>query len=388
MTKLYSRAFASVPEEVKHDEELSEKMALIQQFIRPENLDIQPNFQNETSWLLAQKEIQKINMYKAPRDKLVCILNCCKVINNLLLNAALASNEDPPGADEFLPVLIYVTIKANPPQLHSNLLYIQRYRRQSRLVSEAAYFYTNMLSAESFIFNVNAQSLSMDEVEFGKNMESARAVIAGLSAYTENASNSTNSDTELPEDKKPKTLSWTPKNLLNFLPARGDQQPNQGTIKLAETKVEPEVRGSLTLEGSSISDLERKGAGSLLKKDQISRTFREYPYLYARAGDLTVEDVEALLGSYKLLVLKYVSLSKGIGRNSSLPDLALQRTTGKELEGSSDSRMTDMDNEMAELEKENLDGIARVDSMDVLSVSGLVPSDASLAEELCRASSG
>lgn len=50
-------------------------------------------------------------MYKAPRDKLVCILNCCKVINNLLLNVSIASNENPPGADDFLPVLIYVTIK-------------------------------------------------------------------------------------------------------------------------------------------------------------------------------------------------------------------------------------------------------------------------------------
>ena len=62
---------------------------------------------------LAQKELQKINMYKAPRDKLVCILNCCKVISNLLLNASIAAKENPPGADEFLPVLIYVTIKVN-----------------------------------------------------------------------------------------------------------------------------------------------------------------------------------------------------------------------------------------------------------------------------------
>lgn len=50
-------------------------------------------------------------MYKAPRDKLTCILNCCKVIGNLLLNASLASKDNPPGADEFLPVLIYVTLK-------------------------------------------------------------------------------------------------------------------------------------------------------------------------------------------------------------------------------------------------------------------------------------
>ena len=60
---------------------------------------------------LAQKELQKINMYKAPRDKLVCILNCCKVINNLLHNASMASNEGTHGADEFLPILIYVTLK-------------------------------------------------------------------------------------------------------------------------------------------------------------------------------------------------------------------------------------------------------------------------------------
>lgn len=62
-------------------------------------------------------------MYKAPRDKLVCILNCCKVISNLLVNASLASKEDHPGADEFLPVLIYVTIKVILVSLHIHVLF-------------------------------------------------------------------------------------------------------------------------------------------------------------------------------------------------------------------------------------------------------------------------
>lgn len=53
MTKLFTRVFASLPDDVKQDQELSEKMALVQQFIRPENLDIKPNFQNETSWLVS-----------------------------------------------------------------------------------------------------------------------------------------------------------------------------------------------------------------------------------------------------------------------------------------------------------------------------------------------
>jgi hypothetical protein len=29
---------------------------------------------------LARAEILKVNHYKAPRDKLICVLNCCKVI--------------------------------------------------------------------------------------------------------------------------------------------------------------------------------------------------------------------------------------------------------------------------------------------------------------------
>lgn len=53
MTKLFSRVFASLPDDVKLDDQLSEKMSLIQQFIRPENLDITPAFQNETSWLVS-----------------------------------------------------------------------------------------------------------------------------------------------------------------------------------------------------------------------------------------------------------------------------------------------------------------------------------------------
>ena len=51
------------------------------------------------------------------------------------------------GADDFLPVLIYVVIHANPPQLASNLEYIQRFRMISRMASESAYFFTQLVSA-------------------------------------------------------------------------------------------------------------------------------------------------------------------------------------------------------------------------------------------------
>ncbi|KAH6775035.1 Vacuolar sorting protein 9 domain-containing protein [Perilla frutescens var. hirtella] len=336
MTKLFTRVFAAIPEDVNADEQLHEKMALIQQFIRPENLDIKPAFQNETSWLLAQKELQKINMYKAPRDKLVCILNCCKVISNLLVNASLASKEDHPGADEFLPVLIYVTIKANPPQLHSNLSYIQRFRRQTRLVAESAYFFTNMLSVESFIMNIDAKAISMDEDEYENNMESAKQLLFGLSET---------SDVQSQEE------SMEPKPALN---SRLHPGPNitRDPVESSKTKSRNDEQygndPSSLHKIPSVSDLENRGANMLLKEDEVSRVFRDFPFLYSQAGDLTVGDVEDLLNNYKKLVFKYVCLAKGLGVTNPSPPLSNaqghnseQPEAAKEPENISEAHATD-----------------------------------------------
>lgn len=308
MTKLFTRVFASVPDDVQFDEQLSEKMALVQQFIRPENLDIKPTFQNESSWLLAQKELQKMNMYKAPREKLACILNCCKVITNLLHNAAVAANENPPGADEFLPVLIYVTIKANPPQLHSNLLYIQRYRRQSRMVSETAYYFTNILSAASFISNIDAQSLSMDEVEFERNMESARGLLSGLTSDFENTANDENVPGSKPMEYKQQALN----------PNDHQISPESSATKSGSKDMKDQSSITKTM---SISDLEEKGASIVLKEDDVNNVFQEFPYIFANVGNLTMHDVEDLLSNYKQLVFKYVCLAKGLGVVPSPPSV-------------------------------------------------------------------
>ncbi|CAL9229706.1 unnamed protein product [Arabidopsis halleri] len=294
MTKLFPRVFASNTEDVISDEKLFQKMSLVQQFISPENLDIQPTFQNKTSWPLAQKELQKINMYNAPRDKLMCILRCCKVISNLLLNASIASNENAPGADQFLPVLIYVTIKANPPQFHSNLLYIQRYRRQSKLVGEAAYLFTNILSAESFISNIDAESLSMDEADFENKMESARARLSGLGSQSY----------QTDHDAAPTAHNPNRENtLLHTKLSDSLSGTNETPIKKSE----------------SITDLENKGATTLSNdRSEATKIFQEYPYMFASVGDLKIGDVEDLLNNYKQLVFKYVCLSKGLGDATSL----------------------------------------------------------------------
>lgn len=66
--------------------------------------------------------MRKINKFKCPKDKLVCIKNCSKVIYKIL---ASCTNGTPSGADDFLPLLIIILIKANPPSLQSNIQYVK-----------------------------------------------------------------------------------------------------------------------------------------------------------------------------------------------------------------------------------------------------------------------
>ena len=108
-----------------------------------------------------------MNLFKAPRDKLVCVLNTCRIINNLL---NVSSGNRPAGADDFLPVLIYVVLRANPPD-PSRTFDTSLDSTRSRLVSEAAYFYTNLVSATHFLTKCDhAAFTGLDEDVFEAHM--------------------------------------------------------------------------------------------------------------------------------------------------------------------------------------------------------------------------
>ena len=100
----------------------------------------------------------KIKTYRAPRDKVICVLNCCKVIfgecndragtwtladvAGLLRNAKTSDT----SADSFVPLLIYVVLHANPDHLVSNVQYILRFRNQDKLGGEAGYYLSSLVS--------------------------------------------------------------------------------------------------------------------------------------------------------------------------------------------------------------------------------------------------
>ncbi|KAE8441854.1 hypothetical protein EG329_004255 [Mollisiaceae sp. DMI_Dod_QoI] len=160
-------------EDVERDEILAQKVS-IYGWIKEEHLDIPPVADSGKRFLLlAQQELLKIKTYRAPRDKIICVLNCCKVIFGLLKHSKADSS-----ADSFMPLLIYVVLQANPEHLVSNVQYILRFRNQEKLAGEAGYYLSSLLGAVQFIEGLDRTTLTISDEEFEKNVEAAVSAIA------------------------------------------------------------------------------------------------------------------------------------------------------------------------------------------------------------------
>uniref|UniRef100_A0A3P9P4F9 GTPase-activating protein and VPS9 domain-containing protein 1 n=1 Tax=Poecilia reticulata TaxID=8081 RepID=A0A3P9P4F9_POERE len=114
-------------------------------------LQIPEVYLKEAPWPSAQAEIRTINAYKTPRDKVQCILRMCSTIMNLL---SLANEDSVPGADDFVPVLVFVLIRANPPCLLSTVQYINNFYA-SRLSGEECYWWMQFTAAVEFIKTID-----------------------------------------------------------------------------------------------------------------------------------------------------------------------------------------------------------------------------------------
>jgi hypothetical protein len=168
-------------EDVERDEILAQKIR-IYSWIREAHLDLEPIGPNGERFLrLAQQELLKIKGYRAPRDKVICILNCCKVIFGLLKNAKSSDT----SADSFVPLLIYVVLQANPENLVSNVQYILRFRNQDKLGGEAGYYLSSLSGAIQFIENLDRTTLTVSDEEFERNVELAVSEIAAQNREAE-----------------------------------------------------------------------------------------------------------------------------------------------------------------------------------------------------------
>ncbi|RMZ82122.1 hypothetical protein DV737_g2233, partial [Chaetothyriales sp. CBS 132003] len=264
-------------EDVERDEILSQKIS-IYRWVREDHLDIPPVGPNGERFLrLAQQELLKIRSYRAPRDKVICVLNCCKVIFGLLKNAKTSDT----SADSFVPLLIYVVLQANPDHLVSNIQYILRFRNQDKLGGEAGYYLSSLSGAIQFIEGLDRTSLTVSDEEFERNVEAAVSEIAAQNRESE----ALGSRTTLSETGSLAGPTLTPRHSLDVT-----------TSPRARSR-EPRTASGLISSGSEDSD----AVGGLLRTIQkplstIGRIFSDQDQESPRAEHRTV--VETLCGMF------------------------------------------------------------------------------------------
>ncbi|XP_064077092.1 receptor-mediated endocytosis protein 6 homolog [Vanessa tameamea] len=94
----------------------------------------------------AQLQLRHLPVYRAPRDKVSCVLRC---VRSLAATLAL-SDGAPPAADDVTPALVLVIIKVNPPSLLSTLELVNALGG-AVLAGEALYWWTQFCAAVAYI---------------------------------------------------------------------------------------------------------------------------------------------------------------------------------------------------------------------------------------------
>jgi hypothetical protein len=197
-------------EDVERDDVIAQKLK-IYGWISEEHLDIKPVGDKGRKFLtLAQQELLKINSYRAPRDKVICVLNCCKVLFGFLRNA-----KSDQSADAFVPLLIYTVLRARPEHLVSNVQYIWRFRNQDKLGGEAGYYMSSLMGVVSFIETLDRTNLTITDEEFERNVEQAVSAIAEKNRAEEEKSPTIGPMQHLSEKSALSRPEVTPRNSMD-----------------------------------------------------------------------------------------------------------------------------------------------------------------------------
>jgi hypothetical protein len=151
------KVYDANPEDAVTDKLLFEKMNAMQSGGLSITRHLRgPNIAPELTEL-AVKELQSLQAYRAPKDKLQCILNAQKVIRHAL-DIAGAGNW---SADDLLPLIIHCVVRARPPRLQSDASLIRWFSAPGRLQGETDYIFTQMELAIAFIRDFDLRLLRL-----------------------------------------------------------------------------------------------------------------------------------------------------------------------------------------------------------------------------------
>jgi hypothetical protein len=126
---------------------------------------------DQFDWSPATTKLVELTKVRAPADKIACLLSCFRQVSECLSQLVEQLGGRSPSkaslsADDILPAVILVLVKANPPKLFSHVNYALAYQRPTRLDPEAQYFVVTLTSAAQYLLDMNHAQLGMKKEDF------------------------------------------------------------------------------------------------------------------------------------------------------------------------------------------------------------------------------
>ncbi|KAL0218248.1 hypothetical protein RCL1_009096 [Eukaryota sp. TZLM3-RCL] len=138
---------------IKRDEIFDEKIQKLREIsFSFSHLDLNVDLSRHPLWSDCIDWLTNLDQVKSPRDKLVCLSNCCKCLLTVLSATSIGNSF---GADMFLPSLIVLIVKESKFGLNSQLDFIKCWRPP--LKGESSYYLTSCLIATEFIAGINIE---------------------------------------------------------------------------------------------------------------------------------------------------------------------------------------------------------------------------------------
>lgn len=239
MSKLWAKTFAVCREDRDRDERyfrLASALSFVElRTLMGEDVEISPE---PSLFGAATGELARMDKYKAPYDKIICLMNVKTLVEDIV-NSAVRSGANIGGADAFFPVFLLVVIRARLPHLASTIEYLRRYRSKSRLSGQFDYMLVNLESAGMYLDTVDWKHLKISQEEFLARLAEAGIPEAQLelsSCYDESIVGSLEPHSDEKSDDK-EFFPWKETHEVNVYEARtSDESVDIGHVDASAMK--------------------------------------------------------------------------------------------------------------------------------------------------------
>eukprot|EP00768_Dysnectes_brevis_P000792 gnl/Dysnectes_brevis/1180_a1317_1739.p1 GENE.gnl/Dysnectes_brevis/1180_a1317_1739~~gnl/Dysnectes_brevis/1180_a1317_1739.p1 ORF type:complete len:370 (-),score=120.63 gnl/Dysnectes_brevis/1180_a1317_1739:86-1195(-) len=165
MTRLHDH-LQPQPDTARHREDRRLAATIARhQFLRLEHLDAPAGFNGEgAAWMHALRCIQRLEEAKGPAAKAVILWSASKAIFRAL---RVCLGDEPVGADQLIPVLIYAIVRARPNRLASQLAFCDAFCFPRLLRGEVSYYLLSCQSAVRWLLELEGpEHLRIDPDEY------------------------------------------------------------------------------------------------------------------------------------------------------------------------------------------------------------------------------